>query len=329
MHLQSYVRSCWPLVGALLLASGEAQAQDVTPDTGSRPLRFVVPFTPGGGSDNVARSLSPKLSQVLGRPVVIDNRPGAGITLASDLVSKAPGDGNTILIVTIAHAVNPSLYKKLPYDTEKDFAPLTLVTTAALVLVVHPSLPVRSVSDLVALAKAKPQQLNYSTPGNGSPAHLSGEMFKSLAGVRIEHVPYKGAAGATTDLLAGNVQLTFSAVSVAPQLMKAGKLRGLAVTTATRARAVPELPTIAEAGLKGYEVVSWQGLLAPGKTPKETVEKLHQALAATLGSPEVKEIIGRQGYDIAVSTPQQFAAYISHEIKRWSKLVSSIGVRPD
>lgn len=329
MHLQSSIRSCFPLLAAILFASSVAQAQEVTPDTGSRPLRFVVPFTPGGGSDNVARALSPKLSQVLGRPVVIDNRPGAGITLGSDLVAKAPGDGNTILIVTIAHAVNPSLYKKLPYDTEKDFAPLTLVTTGPLVLVVHPSLPVKSVSDLVALAKAKPQQLNYSTPGNGSPAHLSGEMFKSLAGVQIEHVPYKGASGATIDLLAGNVQLTFSAVSVAPQLIKAGKLRGLAVTTATRARALPELPTMAEAGLKGYEVVSWQGILAPGKTPKETVDKLHHALATTIGSAEVKEILGRQGYDAMVTTPEQFSSYISREIRRWSKLVESIGMRPD
>lgn len=308
-------------------------AQDGTGETSrgpaGRPMRLVVPFTPGGGSDTVARAIGNKLSDVLRRQVVVDNRPGGGITIGSDLVAKSAPDGNTVLIVTIAHAVNPSLHKTLPYDTEKDFSPISLVTAAPLILVVHPSVPAKSVRELIAIAKSRPGQLDYASPGNGSPTHLAAEMFKSMAGVSVTHIPYKGAAPAMTDLLGGQVQLTFSSPGVAPPFVKAGKLRALAVTTAQRSRFFPELPTIAEAGLPGYELVSWQGILAPGKTPREIVSQLNAAIVTVLNMPDLKEYLAGRGYDATGSTAERFASFISSEIQRWGKLVKSIGARVD
>jgi tripartite-type tricarboxylate transporter receptor subunit TctC len=307
---------------AACLPMGNALAQ-------ANAARFLVPFTPGGGSDLVARAMQTRLAAALGQPVVIENRPGGGITLASNLVAKAAPDGNTFLIVTIAHAVNASLYTEMPYDTVRDFTPISLVTAAPLILVVHPSVPAKNMAELIALAKSKPGVLNYASPGNGSPTHLSAELLKSMAGIDIVHIPYKGAGPATTDLLSGQVQMTFSSVGVALPHIKAGKLRPLAVTTNKRSAVLADVPTIAEAALPGYSLVSWQAIVAPAKMSAEASLRLNQAVVATLNSSEVKESLSAQGYDATPSSIEEASRFISSEVARYAKLVKSIGVRPD
>ncbi len=329
-----YTVSCLALAMVFSIHAPKADAaassvKEAPATSTGRAVRFVVPFTPGGGTDVIARAMSVKLGEELGKQVVIDNRPGGGITIGSELVATAPPDGNTILIVTIAHAVNPSLYRNLPYDTEKDFSPISMAVAGAMVLVVNLNVPAKSVTELIALAKANPGRFNYATPGNGSPAHLSGEMFKSMAGIDITHIPYKGAAPATTDVIGGQVQITFSAMGVAPQFVKAGKLRALGVTTTYRARSLPDVPTIAEAGLPGYEVVSWQGILGPGRMPKRILDSMNRAVVNALKDPKVTDVLGSQGYDVTVSTPEEFDRFIRSEIKRYAKLVKTMGTRPE
>ena len=294
----------------------------------SRPLRYVVPFAPGGGSDLVARAMQPRMSAVAGQPVVIENRPGGGITLASGLVAKSPPDGNTILIVTIAHAVNPSLYSEMPYDTGRDFTAISMAAAAAVMLVVHPSVPARTLAEFIALAKARPGTLNYASPGNGSPTHLSAELLRSMTGAEFVHIPYKGAGPATADLLGGQVQFSFSSVGVAAPHVKAGKLRALGVTTLKRSTVLPEVPAMAEA-LPGYEIVSWQAILGPARLPPEAVRRLNQIIVSTLNTPDVRDALRGQGYDASPSTPEEAAQFIDREIQRYSKLVKTVGVRPD
>ena len=310
-------------IPAVWMCSPVALAQSGT------PVHFLVPFATGGGSDRVARIMQVKLGEVLGQPVVVENRPGGGITLASNLVAKAAPDGNTIMIVTIAHAVNPSLYSDLPYDTVKDFTPISLAEAQPMVLVVNPSVPANTLGEFIALAKAGPGKLNYSSPGNGSPTHLSAELMRSMAGVDIVHIPYKGAGPATSDLLGGQVQFTFGTIGVVVPLVKAGKLRALAVTTAKRSPVIPDVPTMAEAGLPGYELVSWQAIIAPGRMSPEVTRKLNQAVVAVLNTPEVRNSLVEQGSDVLPTSPEEASRFIAGETERYAKLVKQIGVRPD
>ncbi len=290
---------------------------------------MIVPFPPGGGIDTVARVFSPRLSELLGQPVVIDNRSGAGGTVGTEVVARATPDGYTLLATFASHAMNATLYKDLSYDTERAFAPISLLATVPNILVVHPSLPVKSVSDLIALAKKRPGDINFASVGNGTPAHLSAELFNMMAGVRMTHIPYKGAAASIIGMIGGETQLTFTTVLIALPHVKAGKLRAVAVTTPTRSALLPDVPTVDETGLKGYESIAWYGLLAPANTPAMIVERLHADTVRTLQTPEVRDNLTRQGTEIVASTPARFAQVIREDIAKWSKVVKAAGVKVD
>jgi len=290
---------------------------------------MIVPFPPGGGIDTVARVFSPRLSELLGQPVVIDNRSGAGGTVGTEVVARATPDGYTLLATFASHAMNATLYKDLSYDTERAFAPISLLATVPNILVVHPSLPVKSVSDLIALAKKRPGDINFASVGNGTPAHLSAELFNMMAGVRMTHIPYKGAAASIIGMIGGETQLTFTTVLIALPHVKAGKLRAVAVTTPARSALLPAVPTVDETGLKGYESIAWYGLLAPANTPAMIVERLHADTVRTLQTPEVRDNLTRQGTEIVASTPARFAQVIREDIAKWSKVVKAAGVKVD
>jgi tripartite-type tricarboxylate transporter receptor subunit TctC len=291
---------------------------------------MVLGFPPGGISDVLARALGARLSASLGQQVVIDTRAGAGTTIASEIVARSPPDGYTLFMQDITtHAINASLYKKLPYDTVRDFTPITLVASSALMLVVHPSLPAKSVKELIALAKARPGQIVYASSGNGTILHLAGETFKSMAGVDMIHVPYKGSAPAVQAVLGGEVALTVSTMPPALQQVKIGKLRALAVTTPKRNTAAPDVPTVSEAGLKGFEVVLYSGVLAPAGLPAAIVSKLNGELAKAVNSAEVKNIYNTLGVDPLTDTPEQFAAHIASEIGKLGKAVRAAGAHVD
>jgi len=293
-----------------------------------RPVRMLVGFAPGGGTDATARAIAPKLSELLGQQVVIDNRPGATGNIAADITAKANPDGYTILMGTIAAlAINPSLYAKLPFDPVKDLAPVTRAVDSTNVLVLHPSVPAKSVKELIALAKAKP--LNCGSSGVGGAGHLALELFNLQAGTRITHVPYKGGGPAMIDLLAGNIQLIFATAASAVGHIKSGKIRALAVTTAKRAPLVPDLPTIAETGLKGFEANNWYGVVVPGKTPRPIIDRLNKDVAAALLMPDVKELLFKQGLDVAPDSPEAFGAYIKSETVKWAKVIKSAGLKAE
>ena len=316
------------LLAALLVAGAAATAQAQTYP--SKPIRMIVPFPPGGTTDILARAIGAELTKAWGQPVVIENRPGAGGNIGSEAVAKSPGDGYTLLMGTVGtHGINPSLYKKMPYDAVKDFAPVTLVALVPNILVVHPSVPAKSVVELIALAKKQPGKLTYASSGNGTSIHLSGALFESLTGVQMVHVPYKGSAPAVTDLLGGQVNMMFDNMPSALPHVKAGKLRPLGVTSAKRSPAVPDVPTIAEAGVKGYEASSWFGVLAPARTPKDIVAKLNAGIAKSLGTPEMKEKLSSQGAEPVGNTPEQFGAFIRAEIDKWAKVVKASGATVD
>jgi tripartite-type tricarboxylate transporter receptor subunit TctC len=295
----------------------------------NKPIRWIVPFPPGGAADIVSRTVGGKLTEAWGQQVVIDNRPGAGGNIAAELVAKAIPDGYTVIIVPATHTTNPTLYARLPYDPVKDFAPVTLVSSSPLVLVVHPAVPASSVRELIALAKAKPGQLNYASSGIGVSAHLAAELFKFTVGVDIVHIPYKGQPPAMIDLLSGQVQLMFANMPVALPQIKAGKLRPLAVTTLKRTPNLPGLPTVADAGLPGFEVNQWSGLLVPAGTPRSVISKLHGEIARILQLPDVRESFVNQGFEPVGNTPAEFAAYISAEIAKWAKLIRDAGIRAE
>ena len=312
---------------AAVLSAGSALAQSDYPN---RSIRLVLGFPPGGISDVLARAIGAKLSANLGHQVVIDNRPGAGTTIASDIVAKSAPDGYTLFMQDMTtHAINASLYKKLPYDTVKDFTPISLVASSALMLVVHPSLPAKSVKELIALAKSRPGQIVYASSGNGTILHLAGETFKSMAGIDMIHVPYKGSAQAVQALLAGEVALTFSTMPPALPQVKAGKLRALGVTTLKRNAAAPEVPTISEAGLKGFDVVLYSGVLGPAGMPAAVVNKLNGELAKAVNAPEVKTTYASLGVDALTDTPTEFAAHIAAEIAKLGKAVRAAGAHVD
>ena len=315
------------IVAALAVAGG-ALAQ--APSYPSKPIRLVVPFPPGGTTDILAREVAQKLTDAWGQSVVVDNRPGAGGNIGAELVAKAAPDGYTLLMGTVGtHAINSSLYAKLPYDHVKDFAPVILVADVPNVLVVNPALPVNSVAELIAYAKSNPGKLNFASSGNGTSIHLSGELLKTMAGVQMVHVPYKGSAPALTDLVGGQVQLMFDNLPSSLPQIKAGKLRAIAVTSATRAAALPDVPTVAEAGLPGFEATSWFGVLAPAGTPQAIVAKLNVEIARWLATPEAQERLRGQGANAAGGSPEDFAKHIAAETAKWAKVVKESGAKID
>lgn len=321
------IRRAFPLhfaLGALLAAAGPSYAAEA--EFPNKPVRLVVGFAPGGGTDTTARALSNKLSAAIGQQVIVDNRPGYSGTIAGDIVAKATPDGYTVLLGTIALVVNPSLSEKMPFDTLKDLAPVTRAADSTNILVVHPSVPAKSVKELIALAKAKP--LNAGSSGVGGTGHLAIELFNLQAGTKMTHVPYKGGGPAMVDLLGGQIQLIFATAASSIGHIKAGKIRALAVTTAKRSALVPDLPTIAEAGLPGYEANNWNGFLVPAKTPRPVINRLNKELTAVLNSPDIKDILFKQGLDAAPSTPEAFGAYMKSEMAKWAKVIKAAGIKP-
>ena len=308
-----------------LLFAAAAGAQDYP----ARPIRVVVPFPPGGGTDLMARTVVQKLGESLGATVVVDNRGGAGGTIGTDLVAKAPPDGYTLVVVSGSHAINPSLYPKLPYDSVRDFAPVTMLTSGPGLLVVHPSVPARTVKEFIALARSRPGQLHYASAGIGTPPHLAGELFKTMTGADIVHVPYKGNGPAYTDLIGGHVSVMFPTIPTAIPHVRTGKLRALGVTTRSRTAIAPELPTLSESGVPGYDVSSWYGLLAPAGTPAAVVARLQREIAKVLRLPDISEKLTAQGLDLVGNTPEAFAGVIQSEIAKWAKVVKASGAKVD
>jgi len=294
-----------------------------------KPIRLVLPYPPGGGTDVIARPLAQKLTEQLGQQVIVDNRGGAGGNIGMEFVAKSPADGYTLLFaLTAQYAVNPSLYPKLPYDPVRDYAPISLLANAPYLLVVHPALPAKSVAELVALVKARPGQLSYSSSGNGSGAHLAGEMLRSLARVEIVHVPYKGAGPAMPDLIAGQVQLSFITYTAAGPHIKTGRLRALGVTTAKRSPTLPDLPAIGET-VAGYDSAVWYGFAAPAGTPPEIVSKLNAEVLRVLAAPDFRSRITLEAVSPIGSTPEEFGSFMRSEIVRWAKVVKDSGAKVD
>ena len=293
----------------------------------SKPVRMIIPAGAGGTVDTISRLIGPKLGEALGQPVMPDNRPGAGTMLASELTAKAPHDGHTILMVTNSHAINASLHKRLPYDPIKDFECVILVATSPYLLVVHPSVPANSVKELIAVAKQRPGQLNFASAGTGSSTHLAGELFKSLAKADIVHVPYKGGSAAQIGLAAGEVGLMFTGPIASAPLIKAKRVRALAVTSLQRSPSFPDLPTVAEAGVPGYESGSWYGVVVPARTTPVVVKRLNQAIAAIMKDPEVEKRIEGLGADATTSTPEQFTALLKRDVERWARVTAQLGLQ--
>ena len=308
---------------ATLLAAMPSWAQQYP----VRPIRLVVPFPPGGGTDTMARAIAPKLSEYLGQQVVPENRGGAGANIGAELAAKSPPDGYTLLLVTVTNAVGATLYTKLNYDLARDFASITQLATTPHVLVVHPSVPVKSVKEFTAFTRARPGELTYSSSGNGSMAHLAGELFSSLTGTKMVHVPYKGGGPSMTALVGGEVSVCFATMPSAVGFVRTGKLRAIAVTTEKRSPSMPDLPTIAETGVKGYEAGSWYGLSAPTGTSKEIIARLHAEAVKVMALPDVKDRLFNAGFEVVTSNPEQFAAFTRSEIQKWGKLVKATGLK--
>jgi tripartite-type tricarboxylate transporter receptor subunit TctC len=295
----------------------------------SKPIRFVVGFTPGGATDLVARTISQKLGDALGQPVVVDNRPGAASNIAAELVATSPKDGHTVFLGTVSTSINPTLYRKLAYDPVRDFAPVTQVTSTPFVVAVHPSLPVRSIKDLIAVAKASPGKLAYASAGSGSGAHLFTEMFANMRQVKLVHVPYKGAAPATTATISGETQVLFDNITTMLPVTRSGRLRGLAVTTAKRSAAAPELPTVAEAGVPGYDANAWFGMFVPAGTPQSVIDRLNIETVKIIKLPDTRERFLSLGAEPVGSTPAEFGNFFKAEVVKWGKVVESSGAQVD
>jgi tripartite-type tricarboxylate transporter receptor subunit TctC len=308
------------IAAAVLAAAIPAGAADWP----TKPVRLVIGFAPGGGTDTTARALSNKLLGSLGHQVIVDNRPGHSGTIAADIVSKSTPDGHTVLLGTIALVINPVLTKNMPFDTFKDLMPVTQAVDSTNILIVHPSVPAKSVKELISLAKTKP--LNAGSSGIGGTGHLAVELFNIQADTKITHVPYKGGGPAMIDLLGGNIQLIFATAASSISHIKAGKARALAVTTSKRSALVPDLPTVAEAGLKGYEANNWNGFFVPAKTPRPVINRLNKELATALTAPDIKEFLFKQGLDPAPGTPEQFSKYMKSEYAKWSKVIAAAGL---
>lgn len=295
----------------------------------TKPIRLIVPSTPGGSVDTLARTVGPRLADKWGHQVIVDNRPGAGGAIAGELVARAAPDGYTLLIGTVASlATNVSLRRKLPYDPLKDFVPVTLVATQNLMLLIHPSVPVKSIKEVVRLAKSQPGKLTFASAGNGTGGHLSGELFRILAGIDMLHVPYKGVAPALIDVVSGQVSMTFSSILSGQPHYRTGKLRALAVTGAKRSVAVPELPTMLEAGVAGYESATWYGIVAPAATPQDIVSKLNAEIVSIVQSREVNERLSKEGADPVGNSSAEFGRFIASEIEKWRKVIRAAGITP-
>ena len=308
---------------ALTLVCGLVWAQADYP---ARPVRVIVPSPPGGGTDILARVLAQHFSKALGQPFVVENKPGAGNMIGIESVARSPGDGYTLLVTGSTLALNSVLYKKVPYDPVRDFAPITLAATAPNVLVVNPALPAKSLAEFVALAKAKPGALSYGTPGIGTSPHLSMELLKSMAGIDLQHVPYRGTAAAVTDVIGGQIAATFANALTAKPHVDSGRVRALAVSGPSRVEAFPTVPTVAEAGVPGYEAMQWYGMVAPAGTPPQIIARLHAEAAKALQSSEMKEKLALDGAQPVGSTPAEFAALIRRELDKWTRVVRAAGI---
>ncbi len=312
------------LLTAMLIMASAAPAQTYP----IRPIRWVVTYPPGGPTDVVARAIGAKLTEAWGQQIVIDNRAGAGGVIGTDIAAKAVPDGYTLLFGTSAGlTINPALNSKLPYDAVKDFAPVSLLVLNPQILVVHPAVPVNSVKELIALAKARPGQLNYASVGLGSPNHMGMELLKALTGIDIVHVPYKGTGPAITDLLGGQVQVMFNSMPSVIPLVASGKLKGLAVGSVQRSPAVPDIPTVAEAGVPGFENVTWYGMFAPAKTPHDIIVKLNKQVVQILASPEMAQRLASQGAEPRSSTPEELTKFMRVESERWKKVIKTAGIK--
>jgi tripartite-type tricarboxylate transporter receptor subunit TctC len=309
----------------LLLAAGAAAAQTYP----AKPIRMIVPFPPGGNTDIIARIVIPKMSEDLGVQIVVDNRGGAGSIIGTELAAKSPPDGYTLLMVSAAHVMNPSVTKKLPYDSVKDFTPISVVADVPTAFVAHPSLPVRNVKELIALARSRPGELNYATAGRGTVGHLAGELFNSMAKVKLVQVPYKGSGPAVVDLMAGHVQTQFASMPATIQFVRAGRLRMLAQTGEKRSQAAPDVPTMIESGLKDYVVSSGFALFGPAGLPRPIVDRVHGALIKSLKHPEVSKNLAGQGAEPVGSTPEQHDAFNRSEIAKWIKVAREAGITPE
>jgi tripartite-type tricarboxylate transporter receptor subunit TctC len=309
---------------AVTAIAAPAQAQDYP----TKPIRMIVGFAPGGGTDTTARPIAQKLGEILGTQVIVDNRPGAAGNIATEIVTKANPDGYTILMGTIAAlSINPSLYEKLSFDPDKDLAPVTQAVDSTNILSLHPSVTAGSVKELIALAKSK--SLSYGSSGVGGTGHLAGELFNVMSGTKLVHIPYKGGGPAMVDLVAGQVQVVFATAASAVPQIKSGRIKGIAVTTLKRSALMPELPTIAEGGLAGYDANNWYGLLVPAKTPRAIIDRLNKETVKVLNMPELKTFLSNQGLDAAPSTPEAFGAYIKSERIKWAKVVKASGAKAE
>jgi tripartite-type tricarboxylate transporter receptor subunit TctC len=313
----------------VLFAAVDASGSQTVARYPERPVRLVVPFAPGGTNDVIARIIGEKLSARLGQPFVADNRAGANSVVGSEIVAGAAPDGHTLLIVAAGFAINPSLRRKLPYDTLRDFAPIGLVGGGPYVMVVHPSVPAKTLNEFIAWAKSRQGPVNYASVGLGSPPHLAAELLKLTAGIDLQHIPYKGGGAVLPDLLAGRVSLFFGSISTLQPHVRTGKLHAIAVTTARRAAAMPELPTFIESGLAGYEVNGWYGLLAPGKTPGAIVGRLNRELREVLSDADTRQRFVQRGIDPAPGTAKEFATLIQSEVAKWAKVIRAAGIKPE
>ena len=307
---------------ALLLWPAIAPAQNFA----TRTIRIIVPYAPGGSTDVVFRLLAPRLSEDLGQTVVVDNRPGGSSTIGLDLAAKSPPDGHTWGTPNITFGANPSLMKKMPFDSEKDLVPVSQVTVVTMVLSLHPSVPARSVKQLIVLAKARPGELNFSSAGNASANHLATAKFMHMSGTNLTHVPYKGGGPAVISLVSGETSMLFATIPSAIQHIQAGRLRGIAVSRAQRNPALPDVPTVAEAGVPGYEAIEWNGVMVPAGTPPAVVRRIHQSLSKVLAAPAMKERIVGVGAEVVGSSPEEFTAFIKSEFTAWAKVIKEVGI---
>ncbi len=312
-------------LGAMLVIGGSALAQAFP----TKPIRFIAAFPAGGPSDIVARAMAKRMSEVLGQPVIVDNRTGAGGNIGAEAVAKAPPDGYTVLLGGSYVIIAPALYLKPPFDPIRDFAPIGLIVSNQYVLVTHPSVPARSVRDLIKVAKAQPGKLNYASTGPGSPPRLAGELFKSMAGVDMVNISYKGATPALIDMIGGHIDVYFGGISGTLPPIASNKIRPLAVTSTKRSSQLPEIPTVAEAALPGYDITTWFGLLAPAGTPREIVNKLNAVIIGIVNEKEMTNYLIGQGVDPVTNTPDQFAAYIKNEVPKFAKIVKAAGITPE